>query len=334
MGISHSEALKWCESRFRNGGLAGEVNFALLGKDGTLDKFNSEPCFGILDQNDDFDEDDSEHQDTDPNLYNGIYLIVGKTRRDYLAMDFDECEPNDAVRKVITQDLEKSIKKDYLTFVLHRKKSPWRKLLSKRVIFKDGEGTIQMVFFPITKRTDLKFLVNCMSAVRATWYNFGSVYAWYKAKQQGCNDYEALYLAMHLIIDIDRTGEEKVKLRRYSNHFFHDPISVKTCPKRLAEASPALDDNKYQAWVLYGYSRVWADVEDPSQIEKKPGWSASIKSNHLFPYLADDKSIYCGLFKKAYDNSKTDSVTQLSISNPKDVFSRLMSRKNEWGLAA
>ena len=332
MGISHSEALKWCESRFRNGGLAGEVNFALLGKDGILEKFDHEPCFGVLDQNeDDYDE---ASPSTDPNLYNGIYLIVGKTRRGDLTMDFDECTSNEATRKVITQDLEKSIKKDYLTFVLHRKKSPWRKLLSKRVIFKDGEGTIQMVFFSITKRTDLKFLVNCMSAVRATWYNFGSVYAWYKAKQQGCNDYEALYLAMHLIIDIDRTGEEKVKLRRYSYHFFHDPISVKTCPKRLAEASPALVDSEYQAWELYGYSRVWADVEDPSQIEDKPGRGASIKSNHLFPHLADDKNIYCGLFKKVYDKSGDDYVAQLSINNPKDVFSRLMSRKNEWGLAA
>lgn len=333
MGISHSEALKWCESTFRNNSLSGEVNFALLGKDGTLKEFNGEPCFGILDRNEDYDDDDTSPS-TDPDLNRGIYLIIGKTRRNDLTMDFDECHNNERTRKIITPLLEKTIKKDYLTFVLHRKKSPWRKLLSKRVVFKDGKGTIQMVFFPITKRTNLKFLVNCMSAVRATWYNFGSVYVWYKAKQQGCNDYEALYLAMHLIIDIDWNGEEKVKLRRYSNHFFHDPISVKTCPKRLIEASPVLEPNKYQAWELHGYSKVWADVKDPSEIKEKTAWGTSIKNNHLFPYLADDRNIYSGLFKKIYDKSEDDSVAQLSVSNSKDVFSKLMSRKNEWGLAA
>ena len=192
---------------------------------------------------------------------------------------------------------------------------------------KKGRGECQEVIMENPDITKLP-VITCWPKDGGPFITMGQVYT------QSLNG-ELKNLGMYrLQVFPDNTLGMHWQIHKDSNHFFHDPISVKTCPKRLVEANPVLGPNKYQAWKLYGYSRVWADVKDPSEIEEKPGWKASIKSNHLFPYLADDKSIYCGLFKKAYDKSGDDSVARLSINNPKDVFSKLMSKKNEWGLAA
>lgn len=210
----------------------------------------------------------------------------------------------------------------YLKFITNKKKSPWRSLLSNVEVFYT-DGRPYLIYIPITGKTHIKFLINFMAAVRAVWYNIGSVLVWYRAKKRGFTDYEALYLAMNLIL----TDSKVVIDRDCGGHFFHDPYNYATTVHQLKSKAPVLNPFRWD-FSMPGYSSIWKKIGQYKIAEKS--------ANPIIELLKDVKKEekFSGCFKKMYLAEQKYASSKNSIRiDCTEALDVLFNTRNKWGEA-
>lgn len=232
----------------------------------------------------------------------GIYVYINSPDRKTL--DFDEGGPS-----VNMPDTSRVVD-EYLRFVLHPSKSPWRKVIGRRTVFRNDDGRIYMVYLPIERTTNTKFLINAMAAIRAVWYNFGSVHTWYEGVKRGLDPYDSLYASMFFTIK----GTD-IRFRKSSGHFFHDPqhnVSIED----LKKGTPSNLDkpSKWRDFNMHGYSSVW----------RKLGNKPTIKE-----LIKGDPIVYIGAFKRLQARAKQNMPDVQNVDLDK-VFSTLKETREKW----
>lgn len=282
------------------------VHYLILKKNGGIVPVYNRSCFGGM----------AYLANMTPKNLGGIYLVLNNP---------DSTDRDEGTRFAKGVTFNQEYIDRYLQFVLSRKKSPWRKLMRTRVVFTTGKKRT-MVFLPITSKTNYKFLLNCMTAIRASWYNYGFVHLWNKLVESGLDEYEAMYVAAHFIIRNLGESIETIKFRNGASHFFFDPARSDSSPDQFRKAAPSLPALQQQ-FDMTGLSRVWnKDVFYYTVPD------AGFKASKLPGLFGSGK--YSGKLLNLHGRSGSSAINRLVVLTTDQLIKKAIELKPTWSAAA
>lgn len=295
--LDHDEAITWAKRNLLKLKHSMQVHYAMRYRSG-LETFSGMSCFGGMSS---LGVDNLE----------GVYVLIIPT--DPKVADFDQSRT--CLTDMDSSTAEK-IAQAYLKFILNPFKSPWRKILGRCTRFKNDKGSVYMVYIPFTANTHPKFYINALAAIRAAWYNFGSIRVWYEGVQNGLDPIEALLVSMHVIMKNNKDKPSLVR-RISSTHYYHNPYNYGMSIDTLRNGTPSLEKiTRSRSFSMDGFSSIWCNTKIRPPFD-------------FVHFMGAKESKYIGAFGYLHKtvNDKVDSFVGVNL---KECFENLKKVKEKW----
>lgn len=258
----------------------------------------------------------------------GIYLHLPSfdVEKELLGrLCFDSPTLSDNTKIPFTFDQYESYRRNFLKFVLDRRRSPWRKIVWDHVLFKKEDQTPYLVYLPFTSKSDGQFVMSAMTAIRMSFYAVDSVIIWNQLVEKGIGKVEAFIIAS--AYGFNKDGDVVTALNRSHNCIMFKGNTLSS--NKLKSGKPTLSKNSLikvknnpYAWVSYsGRSYIWESTDKDSKID-------FMVIKNLFTKVKSTKSF----FKKAIDlNSENNVYNKAYIKTSlEDFIKTLVDNKDKW----